>query len=640
MASTVDKIKENLLDGSLKEEMTQQIVLEYLLEIAHLANGTMPYFTRHFMLTISLDMTEFALEQHRGTRERVKSQISDVAWDQVRAANEPVEPDGESFGITSLPGSRTQGSPCVLCNDEIKVSESLISYMGRQYHVNCFRCCGCDHPVEDALFLTRQSKPICRSCSPQCQTCQLPITSDCFMALDSFFHLTCFRCVECSKLIDIEDQFYRRSSGPCCSSCVSDKRQSVFGQRWDPDMNTRFSNYLSELSPMGMSFDDEPVISRSQSLEELNISDSPSDNLKPRAKQQTLIGSTASPSVMKRTVSESVLGTRQERNTPPLHILANEEPDLDELEKVHSHDPKFTPLSVKSLEGVLSSRFGIDCLVNYCIEEYCVEKLFFWMDVEQFRLLAEQNTPDALRYAKTMYMKYIEIGSEMEIFLDKRMCNQIGQQIRDDRAPSDIFDAAQKDTFSFLQNAVMPKFLASEQGRRYLKTMVRKHAEKVMSSPASSLPKIFSPDVICKYPDFMVSMEVVGAEVYSREMFYEVEIRRVRDLFPTDKADIRFQQNKFRPKIYRPYKEFLDLHVALCRYFPELRQKIPRLPQKPTSLLSLAKPKNLSADINKYLTRLFEMPQNVVQSVIMREFIKPNKMDMENFDFEKRLPKQ
>lgn len=71
----------------------------------------------------------------------------------------------------------------------------------------------------------------------------------------------------------------------------------------------------------------------------------------------------------------------------------------------------------RCLEGCLSSEIGIDYLVEFCMEDFSVEKISFWLDVEQFKVVDVKKSEDLLSYAKTIHHKYIRSGAEMEVNL-------------------------------------------------------------------------------------------------------------------------------------------------------------------------------------------------------------------------------
>lgn len=114
---------------------------------------------------------------------------------------------------------------------------------------------------------------------------------------------------------------------------------------------------------------------------------------------------------------------------------------------------------------------------------------------------------------------------------------------------------------------------------------------------------------------------------------YEITLERARDKYKIAGTDKRFQNNKYRPKIYRKFSDFQDLRSALIKYFP--REQIPKLQKTPIIL----RPKHLDSELNRFLAELFDVKQKIVQSAIIREFIKPNMLDLENYDFDRRISK-
>jgi flavodoxin len=113
-------------------------------------------------------------------------------------------------------------------------------------------------------------------------------------------------------------------------------------------------------------------------------------------------------------------------------------------------------------------------------------------------------------------------------------------------------------------------------------------------------------------------------------------IKRVKDLYPRDPSE----KKKVCPVVYRKFEDFLELHLALQKYFPELRDKLPQFSMKTAGFFKIGPSKTGKQrfkELNDYIQQLFKMPSHVVQSVVLKKFIQPTQEDLDNYEFSKRI---
>lgn len=92
--------------------------------------------------------------------------------------------------------------------------------------------------------------------------------------------------------------------------------------------------------------------------------------------------------------------------------------------------------------------------------------------------------------------------------------------------------------------------------------------------------------------------------------------------------------------VYRKFEDFLELHLALQKYFPELKDKLPQLSMKTAGFFKIGPSKTGKQrfkELNDYIQQLFKMPSHVVQSVVLKKFIQPTQEDLDNYEFSKRI---
>jgi hypothetical protein len=113
---------------------------------------------------------------------------------------------------------------CAQCLKIISVGKSII-FDGKCYHPDCFRCDQCKQILTDSKFQTRNSKPCCIQCSNdystlRCSKCSKPIIDRYTTFQGKNFHIQCFVCQKCHRIIESRDKFCSSDFGILCSICA------------------------------------------------------------------------------------------------------------------------------------------------------------------------------------------------------------------------------------------------------------------------------------------------------------------------------------------------------------------------------------------------------------------------------------
>ncbi|XP_012879346.1 PREDICTED: actin-binding LIM protein 2 [Dipodomys ordii] len=135
---------------------------------------------------------------------------------------------------------RLYGTRCFRC--DCFIEGEVVSALGKTYHPNCFVCAVCRLPFPPGDRVTFNGKEcMCQKCSPQtaggahlspglrsCGGCGLEITNgQALVALDKHWHLGCFKCKTCGKLLNAE--YISKDGLPYCEADY----HSEFGIRCD-----------------------------------------------------------------------------------------------------------------------------------------------------------------------------------------------------------------------------------------------------------------------------------------------------------------------------------------------------------------------------------------------------------------------
>ncbi len=112
---------------------------------------------------------------------------------------------------------------CSQCLNIISVGKSII-VDGKTYHPDCFRCDQCKQILNNSKFYTYNCKPCCIQCydqytALQCSQCFKPIIDKYKTFQGKHFHIQCFICTKCHRIIQSEETFSNRDFGILCSTC-------------------------------------------------------------------------------------------------------------------------------------------------------------------------------------------------------------------------------------------------------------------------------------------------------------------------------------------------------------------------------------------------------------------------------------
>ncbi|CAG8527973.1 6055_t:CDS:2 [Ambispora gerdemannii] len=139
-------------------------------------------------------------EQFKNERneEQFKNEGNEENSSQVEDANSR-QPPLNNAGIET-PNKISE--VCARCGK--RISGSILTAMGRQWHPEHFGCKKCGIPLEHVAFFEKDGDPYCHLdyhelFSPRCGYCHTPIEGDCIKALGKSWHNGHFFCRECGE---------------------------------------------------------------------------------------------------------------------------------------------------------------------------------------------------------------------------------------------------------------------------------------------------------------------------------------------------------------------------------------------------------------------------------------------------------
>ncbi|TNM93389.1 hypothetical protein fugu_001565 [Takifugu bimaculatus] len=111
---------------------------------------------------------------------------------------------------------------CCGCGKEFKNEQSLVA-LDKHWHLGCFKCRVCNK-VLNAEYISKDGVPYCESdyhamFGIQCESCQKYITGKVLEAGEKHYHPTCARCARCEQMFAEGEEMYLQGSSiwhpPC-----------------------------------------------------------------------------------------------------------------------------------------------------------------------------------------------------------------------------------------------------------------------------------------------------------------------------------------------------------------------------------------------------------------------------------------
>ncbi|KAJ3265322.1 hypothetical protein HDU77_005565 [Chytriomyces hyalinus] len=113
-----------------------------------------------------------------------------------------------------------------------------------------------------------------------------------------------------------------------------------------------------------------------------------------------------------------------------------------------------------SLNTLLSNTEAVAYLQAFCLEEYSVENLLLYMDIEALQTCNEDTVID---YCKYIYCMYFAPNAPISIIISPDIKSEIAKKVANiDDLDVTVYDATQEQVLATLQSFLHPRFLASK----------------------------------------------------------------------------------------------------------------------------------------------------------------------------------
>lgn len=129
------------------------------------------------------------------------------------------------------------------------------------------------------------------------------------------------------------------------------------------------------------------------------------------------------------------------------------------------------------LQSCLRNKIALRHFSEFCIEEYTIENLLFWLDVEIF-----QSCHHEIReiYGKYIYLAYIKSGAALQVNISAEVRRDIHWPTA--TADETVFDEAQEQVYSMIKGHSFVRF---EKSTKYQQLLAVKKAGKDPSTHTS-----------------------------------------------------------------------------------------------------------------------------------------------------------
>ncbi|XP_077205951.1 actin-binding LIM protein 1 isoform X2 [Paroedura picta] len=131
--------------------------------------------------------------------------------------------------MSSSPKELSSSSNCAGCGRDIKNGQALLA-LDRQWHLGCFKCKACAK-VLTGEYISKDGAPYCEKdyqvlFGVKCEACHQFITGKVLEAGDKHYHPSCARCSRCSQMFTEGEEMYLQGSTVWHPDC----KQSTKGE--------------------------------------------------------------------------------------------------------------------------------------------------------------------------------------------------------------------------------------------------------------------------------------------------------------------------------------------------------------------------------------------------------------------------
>jgi len=108
---------------------------------------------------------------------------------------------------------------------------------------------------------------------------------------------------------------------------------------------------------------------------------------------------------------------------------------------------------VYGLKAMLKSKVPLCYFLHTLIEDYCCENLFFYLEIEQYKVFLFEDEKSQLKAAQYIYITYLDSSSKIEVNIDEKIRKDIFNQLKSKGCNlSTVFDKAIEAVFNLMES--------------------------------------------------------------------------------------------------------------------------------------------------------------------------------------------
>eukprot|EP00038_Savillea_parva_P001456 m.104081 g.104081 ORF g.104081 m.104081 type:complete len:593 (+) comp10508_c0_seq1:460-2238(+) len=489
---------------------------------------------------------------------------------------------------------------CAVCNQAFTAQEAFRQFDGKGYHPRCFTCTVCKSATLGSEFLVTDGGPVCEACSPPCDRCGQPITSNHITFATHHFHQDCASCLNCGQRFTNLESALQRNRVPRCPACstsvfardasaksvggVSVKDLQALGcdvtkvltvsttdgadaddeesaaslaPHNQPDVDDADGAYMKFKSPAAVATPSPlagPASAAASNVEReyARVDDDPSGQSMASMSEQgsgtyekpqrlVSVSTDARDSPLYACISEtdsSVGGSTLTLNGQPGVAAAAAGGKRGQI-SAPTMDAGFSA-RLFSLSKMLEDNDGIEALTQYAAKCFVLEYVLFWLDCEQFRNF-DGTFEDLRSYADMIARKYLLENSELHVTLPPEVHDMVVHTIEAGPHTHALFLDAQMHAFREISE-ILPAFFKSPEGLQYSRRAIDAAQQQFFDAKSKAV--------------MPVSASIVAFEkIYlATEKYYSYKIR------------VKAEDAEF--SIWRRYSELHKLSVELKVQYP------------------------------------------------------------------------
>ncbi|ORX60957.1 hypothetical protein BCR36DRAFT_4132 [Piromyces finnis] len=109
---------------------------------------------------------------------------------------------------------------------------------------------------------------------------------------------------------------------------------------------------------------------------------------------------------------------------------------------------------VHGLKAMLKSKVPLCYFLHTLIEDYCCENLFFYLEIEQYKIFMFENAKAQLKAAQYIYITYLDASSKIEVNIDEKIRRDILNQLNSKTCNlTTVFDKAREAVFALMESS-------------------------------------------------------------------------------------------------------------------------------------------------------------------------------------------